>query len=532
VIGLYNVMVVDDEPLFREYLQTKFNWAALGMTVTCEARHGIEALDLAEAHKPDIALVDINMPYMDGLALSEQLKQRYPDISIVLITGYNEFEYARRAIRMGVKDYLLKPFDEEEFVVTLSKVKSFMEAARVERISSRDQFGLLRESFLLKLISQDTNMNREDIEAAMLRFRIPASPGRYLVAVTEIDHLHSYGDPREQSLWRHTVGNLLRDLVDVRGAHHLFHDAEGRTVSIIAFDDAGECAAFDGQPFERLAQLVERHFKFTVTVGLGRSSGDFMELCLLYREALTATRSKLTSGQGGVIWHERLGGSSERFEFFSVKLQENLIYCLRMKDREGVETRLNQAFADFGNEPATVENVLTELMGLVSLILSFAIESGVAIGGVLGPDFAPYQELRRLSTIGQCREWMTELYLRVMDVSFGHIASKSVKLYEAAKRLIHERFADPKLSIETIAGTLFIDSSYLRKIFKREGDMSVSDYLTYVRMQKAKELLGSGELKLTVVAEQVGYSEAGYFSKWFKKHFGVSPTEYENRKRR
>ncbi|NBD26268.1 response regulator [Paenibacillus glycinis] len=526
---MHNVMIVDDEPLFREYLRTKFNWAALGMTVACEARHGLEALELAQAHRLDIALVDINMPFMDGLALSEQLKQLYPDISIVLVTGHNEFEYARRAIRMGVKDYLLKPFDEEEFEVTLGKVKSFMEAAHAERAGM--QFDLLRESFLLKLISRDADMKREDVEAAMSRFRIPESPGCYLVAVTEIDHLHAIGDAAEQSLWKHTLDNLLRDLLTVRGAHHLFRDADGRTVSIVAFDDAADGAEFDGQPFARLGQMVERHFKFTVTVGIGRVTRDFMALRTSYREALSAIRGKLTSGQGGVIWFERLGESPERFEFFSVKLQENLIYCLRMKDRDGVEIRLDQAFADLGKAPTTVDNALTGLMGLVSLILSFAIESGVVIGEVLGPDFAPYRELRQLSTIGQCREWMTELYRRVMEASFGHRASKSVKLYEAAKELIHERFADPALTVETIAGALYIDSSYLRKIFRREGGMPVSDYLTYVRIQRAKELIGRGELKLTVIAEQVGYSEAGYFSKWFKKHFGVSPTEYENRKR-
>ncbi|MBW7461051.1 helix-turn-helix transcriptional regulator, partial [Paenibacillus sepulcri] len=154
------------------------------------------------------------------------------------------------------------------------------------------------------------------------------------------------------------------------------------------------------------------------------------------------------------------------------------------------------------------------------------------IDELLGPGFAPYRELRRMATIGQCREWMTELYRCVMESSFGQRSSKSHKLYEAAKRLIHERFADSELSIDAVAGALYIDSSYLRKVFKREGGMSVSDYLTYVRMQKAKELIGVGELKLTVIAEQVGYSEAGYFSKWFKKHFGVTPSEYENRKRR
>ncbi|SEC02625.1 two-component system, response regulator YesN [Paenibacillus sp. GP183] len=529
---MYSVMVVDDEPLFREYIQKKFNWKALDMSVVCEARHGIEALEQAKAHRPDIALVDINMPYMDGLALSEQLKLCYPDISIVLVTGHNEFEYARRAIRIGVKDYLLKPFDEEEFMVTLNKVRSFMKAQREERANSRDQFALLRESFLLKLISQDFDMKREDAEAAMVRLRIPIPQRHYRVAVTVIDHLRSMDDPAEASLWRYAVENMLQELVAVSGEHVLFHDAEGRTVSIIAFDDHEEGLAFDGQAFERLGRLVEHHFKFTVTTGLGRFSSDGMELRLSYRDALTAIQNKMTAGQGRVIWHERLGSNPSLFELFSVELQEMLIYSLRMKEGDAVEELLDQVFAYLGKTRAAVDTALTGLMGFVSIGLSFANESGIAIGDLFGPEFSPYRELERMSTIEQCQDWLKALFRRVLDAAYDSRPSKSLKLYEAAKQIIHDRYADSDLTVEAIAGRLYIDASYLRKIFKKEAGMPASDYLTYVRLQKAKELMIGSKLKLSDVAERVGYSDANYFSKRFKKHFGVTPSVYEQRKRR
>jgi two-component system response regulator YesN len=529
---LYNVMVVDDEPLFREYLLKKFDWKTLNMAVVCEARNGIEALEQAATHRPDIALVDINMPFMDGLVLSEQLKLLYPDISIVLVTGHNEFEYARRAIRVGVKDYLLKPFDAEEFMMTLTKVKSFIEAQRLERADSRDQFALLRDSFLRKLISQDFNMKRQDAEAAMVRFRVPIAQRYYRVAITVIDHWPAMDDSAEASLWRYAVENVLQEQVAVRGELVLFRDAEGRTVSIIAFDDREEGVAFDGHAFERLGRLVEHHFKFTVTTGLGIFSSDVMELRQSYRDALTAIQNKMMAGQGRVIWHERLGNNPSTFELFSVELQEKLIYSLRMKERGAVEQLLDQVFAYLGKTRAAVDTALTGLMGFVSIGLSFATESGLAIGDLFGHEFSPYRELERMSTIEQCRDWLKALFRSVMDSAYGSRPSKSLKLYEAAKQIIHDRYTDSDLTVEAIAGRLFIDASYLRKIFKKEAGMPASDYLTYVRMKKAKELLGEGEMKLSVVSEQVGYSDANYFSKSFKKHFGVTPTEYEQRKRR
>ncbi|TVX96649.1 response regulator [Cohnella terricola] len=529
---MFSVMIVDDEPLFREYLQKKFDWNALDMAIVCEARNGIEALEQAEAFLPDIALVDINMPYMDGLALSEQLKLRYPDMSIVLVTGHNEFEYARRAIRIGVKDYLLKPFDKEEFSVTLNKVKSFMKAMHEEKANVQNQSALLRESFLLKLICPDFCMMREDAEAEMAQLRIPI-PRRYCrVALTVIGHLRDNDEPTEASLWRNEVEKMLRELIPARGEPVLFHDAEGRIVSIIALDDREEALAYDGQAFEQLSRQVEHHFKITVTTGLGRLSNDPMELRLSYRDAVTAVQNRMTAGQGQVIWHERLGNNASAFELFSIELQEKLIYSLRMKERDTVEQLLDEVFSYLGQTRTAADTALTGLVGIVSIGLSFAAESGLAVGDLFGREFSPYRELERMQTIEQCREWLKALFCRLMNEVYGSRASKSLKLLEAAKQIIHDGYADSDLTVEAIAARLFIDGSYLRRIFKKEAGMPASDYLTFVRMQQAKKMLGEGKLKLSVVAELVGYNDANYFSKSFKKHFGFTPTEYELRKRR
>jgi two-component system response regulator YesN len=377
---VFKVMIVDDEPIFRQYMQTRLNWSELDMHVCCEAKHGIDALEQAEIHRPDIALIDINMPYMDGLQLSERLKSRYPDISIVLVTGHNEFEYARTALRIGVNDYLLKPFDKEEFQVTLHKVKFFLKAVREERAMSKD---------------------------------------------------HSH----------------------------------------------------------------------------------------------------LIAGQGDVIWYERMAIDQNNFVVFPVELHENLIFRLRLKDLNGVQEQLELAFSYLNTNRSSADHAYTILMGLLSLCLSFAIESGHSIVELFGEGFSPYQEMHKMASIEQCQEWLRELFQRVIVSSSGNRLSKSAKLYEAAKEFIHTHYADPDLSVDGIAGHLYIDASYLRKIFKREGDMPVSDYLTYIRMQKAKKLISGNQLKLIDIAEKTGYRDPGYFSKCFKKQFGVTPTVYENRNR-
>ncbi|MCH4886532.1 response regulator [Acidaminobacter sp. JC074] len=120
---MIKVMIVDDMPIFREYLREAIDWAHYGFEICCEAKNGKEALDLLEVHEPDIVLSDITMPFIDGLELSELLKDKYQNTEVVLITGNSEFEYAKKAVKLGVADYIVKPFEKEELIVTLLKLK-------------------------------------------------------------------------------------------------------------------------------------------------------------------------------------------------------------------------------------------------------------------------------------------------------------------------------------------------------------------------------------------------------------------------
>ena len=116
---MIKIMIVDDMPIFLEYLKEAIDWAAYGFELCCEAKNGQEAYEKAILHQPDIVLTDIMMPYVDGLTLTEKLNQLNPEIMVVLITGNSEFEFARKAIRLGVVDYIVKPFEKEELILTL-----------------------------------------------------------------------------------------------------------------------------------------------------------------------------------------------------------------------------------------------------------------------------------------------------------------------------------------------------------------------------------------------------------------------------
>lgn len=266
---MLKLIIVDDESIFVEYISTAIDWNTYGYELIFTARNGIEALELISMEQPDVALIDIDMPYLNGLELSDVLKEKFPDIAIILITGYSEFEYAKKAVKVGVEDYILKPFDKSELIKTLHKIKE-----KIQNIKD------------------------------------------------------------EKEILNRIMGTM---------------------------------------PSKNILVSSEKTIKHS-------------------------TENKLT---------------------------------------------------------------------------------------------------------------------------------RSKKITDSVKKAIEANYSDPDLSVEGIAKNAYINSCYLRKVFKKELNMTVCDYITGIRMSKAKELIESNNIKISYISEMVGYCDSNYFSKCFKKYFGISPSEYE-----
>ncbi|AIQ11794.1 response regulator [Paenibacillus durus] len=389
---MYKVMIADDEPLFRYYMRSKLDWSGQGFTICCEAANGREALEEAKRYVPDLALIDISMPYMNGLELAEKLKVNVPGLLIVFVTGHNEFEYAQKALRLGVHDYLLKPFDQREFVSMMEKVRATLR---------------LRE------------------EAALLK--------------------------------REAGGN------------------EGPWRTIV----------------EQAAQKARALFN----------------------------ESSALSEQGApLVGHELHPGT-----------HETLLMALKMRDHEAAMDEIGQTIALFRVRRTGDRFAFTVLMSYVSLCLSYAGGIGMNPESLWKPAASPEQRLREMVSWEETEGWISGMYHKVIEYRPDGRPSKSYNLFLAAKDYIHRHYSDPELTVDQVASGMYVDSSYLRKVFRKEGAIAVLDYITYIRMKQAKELLAEGNVKLAEIAERVGYADPNYFSKSFKKHYGMPPSEFEQR---
>jgi two-component system response regulator YesN len=526
---MQKIIIVDDESIFREYLRTTLDWEAYGFEICAEAKNGIEALEQVEKHLPDIALVDITMPFMDGLSFTEQLKERFPATSVVLLTGHNEFDYARQAVKLGVEDYILKPFSKDELVLTLLKLQKEHQKAQEEKFTLKENLQLMKESFLNHLLSADYNLSDAETELKLQQYGESFDALCFVVACIEIDNMdQKWNKVSERLLWKYAVTNILNEALEENENHIIFNGPEGRIICLVEHHTKHEREIPELGGYEKLCFLIKKYLKLTITVGVGRSQSDYKGIRSSYLEALEALQNKFVLGTDRVIAYGAQDLETGAQAFYKAEVNEDLLVQLRMNNLDKVNARLEEIFHSIRERRLSLDYTYVISMGLISVCLSYVTETGHPIEDCFGEAFFPYSEIKKLASIDATFEWIKALFAQAIQYTGKHRKTRSSKIAQAAKEYIEQSYADPELQLEQIAKQVFINSSYLRAVFKKEIGMTVTDYVTHVRMHKAKELLGKGNIRFADLAELIGFSDPSYFSKSFKKFFGYSPSEYEN----
>ncbi|MFC5469622.1 response regulator [Cohnella suwonensis] len=527
-----NIMIVDDESIFRDYLRQALDWGRYGFRIAGEAKNGAEALKLADEGHYDMALVDINMPIMDGLELCEKLKGKHPDIDVVIITGHNEFEYARQAIRLGVEDYILKPFSKDELVLTLLKCRRKQEQTLEARQSEQADRQLMVDSALFRLVTGDSPEKPEKLQERLAQWGVSLGgpESSYSVACIEIDHMERrWNEAAERELWKFAVSNILSEALGAEGTLFLFNGPEGRIVCLRADKEIklpmGVLPKLDS--YEELIFHIRKYLKLTVTIGVGRRYKEIDGIRRSYEEARDALRQKFLLGDDKVIpYAERPPADKDKSAFLQ-DANEMLQHLLRVGDAKGLEKRIDELFASIREHKLSLDMTYVACMGWISLCLSHVTELGHPIEDCFGEHFFPYAEIRSLQTAESVKVWIKSLFVRTLEYVNRHKTTRSGVIAAQARTYIERSFHDPELSVESVAASVFINASYLRAVFKKAFGVTVGEFITHTRMNKAKELMGAN-IRLSEIAERVGFQDAGYFGKVFKKFYGSTPSEYEN----
>ena len=484
---MYTLLIVDDEEIEREGMAQFIPWDSYEIKVVSTARNGAEGLEKIAKFRPDLAIVDIKMPVMNGIEMIRQAKEQYPDMTFVVLSGYGDYEFTSQAMELGVRHYILKPCDESKMIPVLNKAFAELEEARKKNARSEK---LETEARLLKPYA------REQLFRDLLLGKAQASSGaRQLVdelggeqrMVLLLDFRLKCGF---DSLERYVVGNMLGDLLP--DGTLLMTTGVDRDVLVLA-DAMAESSV------ETAVQVLKKEFKRFETLPMLSSAsrtGTLAELSVLFRQAQ---------------------------ELLQLNMDENEPALLRPSRNAALPETVNEIFdLEALRQTGSYEELLQELA------FSFA--------KMEAKDYRPQQRQKLCELAWKllfedkaAPEDSLPAWADALTAAWNHPQpdARSREIFLA----IYENLPEPEFSLQTIAQQrLFMSEDHLRRIFSQMTGNRFSAYLKHCRITQARRLLEfQPDMKISRLAELVGYPLDGqYFSKVFRKICGVTPTEYRN----
>lgn len=519
------VLIVDDEFLIRNLLKKRIDWEAQGMTIIGEASNAYEALDLVDKLKPDIIFTDICMPSVDGIQFSGLVFEKYPEIKIVIVTGHEEFDFARKSIKLGIADFILKPISAPELLSVTAKLrkKIYEERTRKNEFEKlqeefKKSLPLLKEKFLNRWILQELHENELQQKKSYFNITLGNSEQAFQIAVFEASPASSEHTEEESILISMECRKKADSYFSSRPDTVTFSDNKDQIV-IIA--DGAETSFVN--ECELLRASLAKANKCVVCVGISSIHKKLSEVHLGYQEACRALNYKAIVGKNQVVCYSDISEQQEHNYRSNTELKEKLLLNISAGSAENAVAALRNIFCTPFSE---AKQLRLAAMDIISTCLYAATEQQIDDDSLISTE-----KLTGILLSDNLPDLLKELENYVFSLSNAINTKNKIKagsLIDRVKLYLEKELADPNLGLTSTAAAFFVSPGHLGRLMKKETGQTFVEYLTSLRLKKAETLLKTTELKSYQVGDMVGISDPHYFSILFKKNTGKSVNEYRN----
>ena len=518
---MIRIMIVDDMPIFLEYLKGCLDWNQYGFEICCEAKDGREALEKIPEYYPDVVLTDITMPYVNGLELADRIVKDYPNISVILITGNNEFEYARRAVKIGVCDYIVKPFEKQELLLSLMKLQD-----NINRAQELEKKELREEKMETEDVARTILYSRDQGEVARATEKL-AFPGKSFLVCGIQFRANEAQDMELLSNWETVIQDMLSEMIEIDGKFIVFRDYESHIIIVLNFENETEAKGYMGYEFTDLIQIVRNQLSLETSIAISEIYNDASMIRNGYSKVLQTLRIK----GPGQVWdcrkreYDRATVDRENeANNNTLDIISAIIHDLHTGNEKQLLEDIDQAWDRINNKnitaPISEEGFASAIL---SILLTDIITAGLSLKALYGENLKPEYFVASAANTEERKESIKELFLKRLAFGKEGNAEESDDAIQTVKSYMEANFSDPALQISDMVNLVPMNQTYLRKLFKEDTGMTLNEYLTKLRMEKAHSLILETEDKLSDVAESVGYMDVSYFSNCFKKYYGTSP---------
>jgi len=538
----YRLLIVDDEVHLVESLAETIPWHEHGIESVYQANSGAEAFEIMRTAGADIVVTDIRMPGMSGLELIRKIRRYWPHTKCVLLSGYSDFEYAKAAMQVQTVDYLLKPVGDDEITEVIDRAVAALQAEGEEAASRqraeqalREHLPLLRGSWLNDLLLGRRTAEGE-LEGRLRQYGLQVKAGEpvNLMLVRLEEEFERYGG-KDRLLMEFAVANMAGELLG--GGRELWYakDAQDYLVFLLPAVRDGEDEAGSASPDTMAAALqdnVRRYLKGGVSVllsGQGSFPGD---LPALYQSCLSAFRRRIGAGRSffyaigddaGELSPGKPGHSLTR-----LYEPPALLHLLEAGRWDAAREKLERLFDEMlAGGLDTEEYLLEAFTAIFHAFCYIGHKNGRSLGDVLGEDYERAARNPRFHSAAQLREWALRCSERLQRDMELETEENRLSVVGKVRTYIEENL-HRDVSLQAIADHVHLHPVYLSKIYKTETQEGLSDYLYRLRMEKAAYLLKQTNRKIYEITADLGYQNPQYFSKLFRKHFGVTPQEYRD----
>ena len=535
------VFLVEDEMVIRRGIKNSIDWEKEGYIFCGEASDGELAYPMIIKEKPDILITDIRMPFMDGLELCKLVKKELPNIKILILSGYDEFDYAKEAIRLGVTEYLLKPISSGKLLEALNGVSESIRREKEDKDLVRKYMEEMRENtehekqkFFEQMIAG--NLSMADALETGKKYEMNLSAGMYNLL-----------------LFRFTLGKENRKSGELLGeAEYAIEKLTERLEYVFEFQRGVEGWAFllmadnEEQMSERVKELskdLEEIMKNYSTIayfgGIGQPVARLRELEESFREAERALAARFTMELNRIISVEdiRMAQNVDTLDDIEITSFGEIEKTRTMLEKflnNGAEDEIDE-FVDVYINELPEENLKSVLMRQYIIMDAYIVMMSFCekIEGIEGEMQAQSEELKNsmktIQTLEEIKNYIRMLLKKIIGVRDTISGRRYSDIIEIAKDQIRKTYMSDEISLNTIAAEVGMSSSYFSSIFSKEMGKTFVEYLTEIRMDRAKELLMCSSMKTSEIGYEVGYKDPHYFSYIFKKTQNCTPKEFRVR---
>lgn len=520
---MYTILLVDDEDEVRKSIKELTPWAEYDFYVIGEASNGREALDFVSETVPDVIITDIRMPYLDGIQFIEEVRKSIsPSVDVIILSGYDEFTFAQTAMRLNVAEYVLKPVNVSSMRDVLKRAKERLDSDRAKVMDSvqleafyKDAIEVYKEKFLVSLITPTRRLDSAVIEEKAKTYGVPLSSSLFSVAIIDL--------PSEK-LSSVAVEEVIDEGFEGEDGIIPFQYENQVVIIFTSGMQKSFSPLFSKQIYRSLSLLQSRvihYFSKPFNMGIGEIVTDVKALPGSYRSALEALNYTQLYPEQHIISISDVETLESDRPSDPGDLRTELVLAVKFGGKEDTEKAV-QAFFRGITETASVQNTVISVLSIISEICT---SYGRNVATLLeGEDL--FLELSHANSLSRSESLMTKLAIRANEEANGARENSHIQFVEKAKMIIKERYNDPVFGLDQLTDEISVSPAYFSTTFKKETGISFVQYLTSVRLEKAKEMLKNSDAKTYEIAEKSGFSEPNYFSFIFRKNIGMSPSQY------